>query len=143
MDWDNSDEDKPTGPFQIEPELPPNYPYKDQIGWGDPDEEQENEPSLDFPFNFISLGTKLFIHDKQMAPKPECLASFSSKNDISTIPNVGPTPDEILQTLTLSKASDGFNLERLEMLGDCFLKYAVTVRRNSLKNTYSRNTYRL
>ncbi|CBY11646.1 unnamed protein product [Oikopleura dioica] len=35
--------------------------------------------------------------------------------------------DQILQTLTLSKSSDGFNLERLEMLGDCFLKYSVTV----------------
>uniref|UniRef100_A0A8C7NBP1 ribonuclease III n=1 Tax=Oncorhynchus kisutch TaxID=8019 RepID=A0A8C7NBP1_ONCKI len=31
-----------------------------------------------------------------------------------------------LQALTLSNASDGFNLERLEMLGDSFLKHAIT-----------------
>nr|CAB3238000.1 endoribonuclease Dicer [Phallusia mammillata] len=41
--------------------------------------------------------------------------------------NIGPGPGLILQTLTLSNASDGFNLERLEMLGDSFLKHAVTV----------------
>ena len=45
---------------------------------------------------------------------------------LHNVEDVGPTPDQILQTLTLSKSSDGFNLERLEMLGDCFLKYAVT-----------------
>jgi len=33
----------------------------------------------------------------------------------------------LFQALTLSNASDGFNLERLEMLGDSFLKHAVTV----------------
>ncbi|XP_028677929.1 endoribonuclease Dicer [Erpetoichthys calabaricus] len=38
----------------------------------------------------------------------------------------GPNPGLILQALTLSNASDGFNLERLEMLGDSFLKHAIT-----------------
>lgn len=32
----------------------------------------------------------------------------------------------LLQSLTMSNSSDGFNLERLEMLGDSFLKQAVT-----------------
>lgn len=40
--------------------------------------------------------------------------------------NLGPNPGLILQALTLSNASDGFNLERLEMLGDSFLKHAIT-----------------
>ncbi|XP_045154133.1 endoribonuclease Dicer-like [Echinops telfairi] len=39
---------------------------------------------------------------------------------------LGPKPGLILQALTLSNASDGFNLERLEMLGDSFLKHATT-----------------
>uniref|UniRef100_S4RXR2 ribonuclease III n=1 Tax=Petromyzon marinus TaxID=7757 RepID=S4RXR2_PETMA len=39
---------------------------------------------------------------------------------------VGPNPGLVLQALTLSNASDGFNLERLEMLGDSFLKHAIT-----------------
>uniref|UniRef100_A0A8C7MGP6 ribonuclease III n=1 Tax=Oncorhynchus kisutch TaxID=8019 RepID=A0A8C7MGP6_ONCKI len=39
---------------------------------------------------------------------------------------LGPNPGLILQALTLSNASDGFTLERLEMLGDSFLKHAIT-----------------
>eukprot|EP00057_Strongylocentrotus_purpuratus_P014474 XP_011668948.1 PREDICTED: endoribonuclease Dicer isoform X1 [Strongylocentrotus purpuratus] len=39
---------------------------------------------------------------------------------------LGPSPTIILQSLTMSNSSDGFNLERLEMLGDSFLKQAVT-----------------
>lgn len=43
-----------------------------------------------------------------------------------TTETLGPNPGLILQALTLSNASDGFNLERLEMLGDSFLKHAIT-----------------
>nr|XP_009860329.1 endoribonuclease Dicer [Ciona intestinalis] len=48
-------------------------------------------------------------------------------NKENPVKNLGPGPGLILQALTLSNASDGFNLERLEMLGDSFLKHAVTV----------------
>uniref|UniRef100_A0A3P8WMV3 ribonuclease III n=1 Tax=Cynoglossus semilaevis TaxID=244447 RepID=A0A3P8WMV3_CYNSE len=44
----------------------------------------------------------------------------------NTSKSLGPNPGLILQALTLSNASDGFNLERLEMLGDSFLKHAIT-----------------
>ncbi|XP_023649635.1 endoribonuclease Dicer isoform X1 [Paramormyrops kingsleyae] len=44
----------------------------------------------------------------------------------ATPKTLGPNPGLILQALTLSNASDGFNLERLEMLGDSFLKHAIT-----------------
>lgn len=128
MDWDNSDEFKALGPFKIEPELPPNYPYKDQIDWEEPDSTNSEDTSLlPFPINQIALSTNLFIHEKQMQLDLQPIAIFPSRHDLNMVENVGPTPDQILQTLTLSKASDGFNLERLEMLGDCFLKYAVTV----------------
>jgi endoribonuclease Dicer len=40
---------------------------------------------------------------------------------------IGPSPCVILQALTMSNASDGINLERLETVGDSFLKYAVTL----------------
>lgn len=43
-----------------------------------------------------------------------------------SLKSLGPNPGLILQALTLSNASDGFNLERLEMLGDSFLKHAIT-----------------
>uniref|UniRef100_A0A4W3IRF0 ribonuclease III n=1 Tax=Callorhinchus milii TaxID=7868 RepID=A0A4W3IRF0_CALMI len=45
---------------------------------------------------------------------------------VYTTETLGPNPGLILQALTLSNASDGFNLERLEMLGDSFLKHAIT-----------------
>ncbi|XP_011502153.1 PREDICTED: endoribonuclease Dcr-1 isoform X2 [Ceratosolen solmsi marchali] len=38
----------------------------------------------------------------------------------------GPSPSLILQALTMSNANDGINLERLETIGDSFLKYAIT-----------------
>ncbi|XP_056151724.1 endoribonuclease Dicer isoform X1 [Lampris incognitus] len=52
-------------------------------------------------------------------PQPSTVAGDSPKS-------LGPNPGLILQALTLSNASDGFNLERLEMLGDSFLKHAIT-----------------
>ena len=47
------------------------------------------------------------------------------KADSNTL--MGPSPCLILQALTMSNASDGINLERLETVGDSFLKYAVTL----------------
>jgi dsRNA-specific ribonuclease len=50
--------------------------------------------------------------------------------DACTINNdddLGPGPAILLQALTLSNASDGFDLERLETVGDSFLKQAITV----------------
>ncbi|XP_063631222.1 endoribonuclease Dcr-1-like [Cydia splendana] len=38
----------------------------------------------------------------------------------------GPSPSVILQALTMSNANDGINLERLETIGDSFLKFAIT-----------------
>lgn len=54
------------------------------------------------------------------APRPDLTVARDSPR------NLGPNPGLILQALTLSNASDGFNLERLEMLGDSFLKHAIT-----------------
>lgn len=38
----------------------------------------------------------------------------------------GPSPSLLLQALTMSNANDGINLERLETIGDSFLKFAIT-----------------
>lgn len=38
----------------------------------------------------------------------------------------GVPPSLLLQALTTASASDGMNLERLETIGDSFLKLAVT-----------------
>jgi endoribonuclease Dicer len=47
--------------------------------------------------------------------------------DYSANISTGPSPCIILQTLTMSNANDFFNLERLETIGDSFLKFAITV----------------
>lgn len=50
--------------------------------------------------------------------------SFDSQPELEGHP--GPSPSVILQALTMSNANDGINLERLETIGDSFLKYAIT-----------------
>ena len=47
--------------------------------------------------------------------------------DIDLCTFIGPSPCVILQALTMSNASDFFNLERLETIGDSFLKFAITI----------------
>lgn len=54
--------------------------------------------------------------------------SFNFSLDDDSTPNkFGPGPAVLLQALTLSNAGDGFDLERLETVGDSFLKQAITV----------------
>ncbi len=61
------------------------------------------------------------------APSPDLAAAPQHRTQVEDSPkSLGPNPGLILQALTLSNASDGFNLERLEMLGDSFLKHAIT-----------------
>ncbi|XP_048002466.1 endoribonuclease Dcr-1 [Leguminivora glycinivorella] len=54
----------------------------------------------------------------------------NGKFDFDFQPNLeghpGPSPSVILQALTMSNANDGINLERLETIGDSFLKFAIT-----------------
>ncbi|CAH0562212.1 unnamed protein product [Brassicogethes aeneus] len=50
--------------------------------------------------------------------------SFDFQPDLQEHP--GPSPNVLLQALTMSNANDGINLERLETIGDSFLKYAIT-----------------
>lgn len=51
---------------------------------------------------------------------------FSFDKQPSLSDHYGPSPSIILQALTMSNANDGINLERLETIGDSFLKYAIT-----------------
>lgn len=70
---------------------------------------------------FVSEKDKTLDEEKY----PEPLISLDVDMDIATF--IGPSPCEILQALTMSNANDFFSLERLETIGDSFLKYAVTV----------------
>ncbi|KAM8913374.1 endoribonuclease Dicer isoform 2-T6 [Spinachia spinachia] len=65
--------------------------------------------------------------DASTAPSSDPTAATHHEAQTGDSPkSLGPNPGLILQALTLSNASDGFNLERLEMLGDSFLKHAIT-----------------
>ena len=131
MDWDDCDDEKGDGPFEIVPEVPANYPYKNQTRVEESSAKAEPEAILEYPGMEDTIAETHSVIEQQWLEDPiEPLAKITTRRDrgkiLKEMDECGPTPDEILQTLTLSKASDGFNLERLEMLGDCFLKYAVT-----------------
>lgn len=52
--------------------------------------------------------------------------SFSFEKDLLSVNRFGVSPTLLLQALTTSSSADGINLERLETIGDSFLKLAVT-----------------
>lgn len=52
--------------------------------------------------------------------------TFSFEEDLSDKNIYGVPPTLLLQALTTSSATDGINLERLETIGDSFLKLSVT-----------------
>lgn len=56
---------------------------------------------------------------------PRLSKSFEFQADLQD--NPGPSPGLLLEAVTSAKASDGFDLERLEVLGDSFLKLVVTI----------------
>ncbi|OQR80281.1 endoribonuclease Dicer-like [Tropilaelaps mercedesae] len=72
--------------------------------------------------NEVVFGELLQGRD-EMEEAPAELRRIQFDQDVET---VGPSPAIILQALTMSNANDGVNLERLETVGDSFLKYAVT-----------------
>ncbi|MBN3294911.1 DICER Endoribonuclease, partial [Amia calva] len=72
----------------------------------------------------VAVSTSSSAAPLSVSPDNSRLATSPVNGDSPK--TLGPNPGLILQALTLSNASDGFNLERLEMLGDSFLKHAIT-----------------
>uniref|UniRef100_A0A915BN58 Dicer-1 n=3 Tax=Parascaris univalens TaxID=6257 RepID=A0A915BN58_PARUN len=70
-------------------------------------------------------STSTVSRQELMAPKLDWM-TFSFEEDSLDSHPYGVSPCTLLQALTMSNASDGINLERLETVGDSFLKYAVT-----------------
>ena len=52
--------------------------------------------------------------------------SFDAGSNGSMLDNPGPSPSLVLTALTMSNSNDAINLERLETIGDSFLKFAIT-----------------
>ena len=63
---------------------------------------------------------------KDSDPEEDIISKFSFDAQPNLEGHPGPSPSVILQALTMTNANDGIDLERLETLGDSFLKYAIT-----------------
>lgn len=89
-------------------------------------------PKVQLPIHLPSFISKI----KNMISKPVLDENFNftdkynlnlekfTENDPQLI---GPSASLILQALTLTSSSDGFNLDRVEMLGDSFLKFSYSI----------------
>lgn len=103
------------------------------------DFRQESKPCTDdvnFSIGIWSTGQKQSFEQEKSFPD---ITPSSQEHEGSGIPLlsldqdtdretfVGPSPCLLLQALTMSNANDFFSLERLETIGDSFLKYAITV----------------
>lgn len=74
----------------------------------------------------VEFGTLLRSHgDADEIRMPRLSQSFEYQPALGG--NPGPSPGLLLEAVTSAKAADGFDLERLEVLGDSFLKFAVTI----------------
>lgn len=97
---------------------------------------QNNSFSINAQFSTLPQHQLLKSHDTVTASTSSHLFSSSASDaqqhvsldeDRDLRCFVGPSPCLIMQALTMSNANDFFSLERLETIGDSFLKYAITV----------------
>ncbi|KAL3124728.1 hypothetical protein niasHT_001565 [Heterodera trifolii] len=103
--------------------------------WENWDDEQINSEEFDRiadantkrPDSPDFVGFSLHNQDFEVsAPDISNLLHFSFMHNKLSVHPYGVSPVLLLQALTTSSASDGINLERLETIGDSFLKMAVT-----------------
>uniref|UniRef100_A0A8C7REP2 ribonuclease III n=1 Tax=Oncorhynchus mykiss TaxID=8022 RepID=A0A8C7REP2_ONCMY len=109
--------------------------------------ENEKEVSTQTTTSVLPVQPSLSIENQNLTPTPPQPQPGTQPLPPQPRPGTQPPPPQpgthdsvknekktsnhlnlclFLQALTLSNASDGFNLERLEMLGDSFLKHAIT-----------------
>lgn len=99
------------------------------IGYGLQDMDILSHTTLLEPIDEKLIKNKMYVDNKQkdisvVHNLQSETFSFDFQPDLNNHP--GPSPSVLLQALTMSNANDGINLERLETIGDSFLKYAIT-----------------
>ncbi|KAH8251672.1 hypothetical protein KR038_004350 [Drosophila bunnanda] len=100
------------------------------MGCGDSFDNYNDHHHLNLDNKQLQLQFERKVNDPPKLEKttssslPSTGFSFDRQPDLVGHP--GPSPSIILQALTMSNANDGINLERLETIGDSFLKYAIT-----------------
>lgn len=86
--------------------------------------------SFDYDSLFIELDEPTVLNVDLPSPAQDFFVSdnliFKFDEQPKLTEHPGPSPNVLLQALTMSNANDGINLERLETIGDSFLKYAIT-----------------
>ncbi|XP_078491910.1 endoribonuclease Dicer [Ciona intestinalis] len=101
-----------------------SHDYEAHFDLSDREDEMMKNDVKESPASIRGCRKKIKDVENPIWISSDVIDDYSKDNPVK---NLGPGPGLILQALTLSNASDGFNLERLEMLGDSFLKHAVTV----------------
>ncbi|XP_017142899.1 endoribonuclease Dcr-1 [Drosophila miranda] len=100
------------------------------LGCGDSFDNYNDQHRMDLGEKQLRLqyaSRKISAASPVKAALPMILpAGFSFDLQPELVGHPGPSPSVILQALTMSNANDGINLERLETIGDSFLKYAIT-----------------
>ncbi|XP_055526642.1 endoribonuclease Dcr-1 isoform X2 [Wyeomyia smithii] len=86
--------------------------------------KDKKPPEISNEYNQSFGKSTSFIQTSNICDVKTNEFSFDYQPDLNNHP--GPSPSIILQALTMSNANDGINLERLETIGDSFLKYAIT-----------------
>ena len=81
---------------------------------------------IDCTSTLDSLMKSYVNKESTLYPVGEDRTLFSFDHQPNLSGHYGPSPSIILQALTMSNANDGVNLERLETIGDSYLKYAIT-----------------
>ena len=87
-----------------------------------------NEQDVDITDTDVFANVDTYMTEKErrcLELPPEPLIPLDMDMNLEDF--IGPSPCELLQALTMSNANDFFSLERLETIGDSFLKYAITV----------------
>ncbi|EDV93031.1 endoribonuclease Dcr-1 [Drosophila grimshawi] len=74
----------------------------------------------------VAKHTAPAVTETEKASPSASISDFNFDYQPELVGHPGPSPSIILQALTMSNANDGINLERLETIGDSFLKYAIT-----------------
>ncbi|UYV74239.1 DICER1 [Cordylochernes scorpioides] len=93
--------------------------------WGQTDVLPDTTLSLDASVNFYNEGLYIYPYTIPSHEDGSRRVYFDRHSILQ--PSSLPTSIPFLHALTLISASDNFNLERLETIGDSFLKYVVTV----------------
>lgn len=92
-------------------------------------EREERDVSREYgAASGLIANTRQLMIERQGLLSPSIEMDYGLGANNSHDPVLGPSPGQILQALTTTGANAGFDLERLEVIGDSLLKLATSIR---------------